>query len=102
MAARHEKRFFEENSFVDFLGRKRLSHDGIELAGGTAFNETRPGAGFKTGDYVAEELAGLPKNDSVVNISPVKSVDCVPRLTLLEEPTSRPNAAAETFSRFEP
>ena len=34
------------------------------MAGGTAFQEIRPGAGFKTGDFVKEELGGLPQNDS--------------------------------------
>ena len=29
------------------------------LARGTVFQEVRPGAGFKTGDFVKEKLGGL-------------------------------------------
>ena len=47
-----------------FLGCKGLSYDDIEVAGGTVFQEIRPGAGFKSGDFVKERLGGLPKNDS--------------------------------------
>ena len=38
---------------------KGLSNDDIEVAGGAAFLEKRPGAGFKTGDFVKEKL-GAP------------------------------------------
>ena len=31
---------------------------------GTVFKEIRPGAGFKTGDFVKDKLGGLPQNDS--------------------------------------
>ena len=34
------------------------------VARGTVFQEIRPWAGFKTGDFVIEKLGGLPKNDS--------------------------------------
>ena len=43
-----------------FLGRKGLSNDDIEVAAGTVLQEIRPGAGFKTGDFVKETLGGLP------------------------------------------
>ena len=39
-----------------FLGGKGLSNDDIEGAGGTVYLEIRPGAGFKTGDFVKEKL----------------------------------------------
>ena len=37
-----------------------VSNDDIEVAGGTAFQQIRPGAGFKAGDFVKEKLGGLP------------------------------------------
>ena len=33
---------------------------------GTVFQETRPGAGFKIGDFFKEKLGGQPSNDSEV------------------------------------
>ena len=41
-----------------FLGCKGLSNDDIEVAGATAFQEIRPGAGFNTGDFVEKTLGG--------------------------------------------
>ena len=35
-------------------------NDGVGVAKGTVFQETRPGACFKTGDSVKEKLGGLP------------------------------------------
>ena len=40
-----------------------LSNDGVAVARGTIFQEMRPGAVFKTGDFVKEKL-GLPQNVS--------------------------------------
>ena len=40
------------------LGCKGLSNDVIEVAGGTAFQEVRSEAGFKTGDFVNEKGVG--------------------------------------------
>ena len=60
MAARHEEGSYEEKVFISFLGCKTLSNDDIEVSGGTGFEEIRPGAGFKTGDFVKETLGGLP------------------------------------------
>ena len=42
------------NIFVYVLGCKGLSNDDIEVERGTEFKEMRPGAGFKTGDFVKE------------------------------------------------
>ena len=36
------------------LAKKGLSNDDVRLARGTVFQETRPGAGFKTGDFFEE------------------------------------------------
>ena len=33
---------------------------------GSVFKEIRPGARFKTGDFVEEKLEGLPQNDTPV------------------------------------
>ena len=43
-----------------FLVCKGLSNDDVGVARGTIFQEIRPGAGFKTGDFVKEKLGGLP------------------------------------------
>ena len=32
----------------------------VRLVRGTVFHDLRPGAGFKTGDFVKEKLGGLP------------------------------------------
>lgn len=34
------------------------SNDDIEMAGGTAFSEVQPGAGFENGDFLNETLGG--------------------------------------------
>ena len=39
--------------------------DDVEVAKGTVFQEIRPWAGFKTGDFVEEKLDGLPYNGSI-------------------------------------
>ena len=39
---------------------KQLSSDDVGGARGTVFQEIRPGAGFKTGDFVQEKLGRLP------------------------------------------
>ena len=45
--------------FTYLLVCKGLSNDDVG-AGGTIFQEIRPRAGFKTGDFVKEMLGGLP------------------------------------------
>ena len=40
-----------------------LSNDDVGVARGIVFQEIRPGAGFKTGDFGKEKLGGLPQND---------------------------------------
>ena len=40
------------------LQRTIIAHDDVGVARGTAFQEIRPGAGFKTGDFVIEKLGG--------------------------------------------
>ena len=37
-----------------------LSNNDVGVARDTVFQEVRPGAGFKTGDFVKEMLGGLP------------------------------------------
>ena len=46
--------------FTYFLVCKGRSNDDVGGARGTEFQEIRPGAGFKTGDFVEEKLGGLP------------------------------------------
>ena len=38
----------------------QVSNDDVRVARSTVFPEIRPGAGFKTGDFVRENLGGLP------------------------------------------
>ena len=67
MAARLDGRCYETNVFYYFLlDRKGLSNDDVGVARGIVFQEKRPGAGFKTGDFVKERLGGLPESDSPV------------------------------------
>ena len=40
------------------------SLDDVWVARGTVFHQIRPGAGFKTGDFVEEKMGGLPQNDT--------------------------------------
>ena len=46
--------------FAYFLVCKGRSIDDVGGARDTVFQETRPGAGFKIGDFVEKELGGLP------------------------------------------
>ena len=43
-----------------FFVCKGLSNDDVGAARSTVFQEVRPGAGSKTGDFVKEKLGGLP------------------------------------------
>ena len=45
---------------IYFLVCRGLTTDHVGGAGGTVFQEIRPGAGFETGDFVQEMLGGLP------------------------------------------
>ena len=38
----------------------KISNDDVGVARGTVCQEIRPGAGFKTGDFVEEKLGRLP------------------------------------------
>ena len=40
------------------INSERLWNDGVGVARGTVLQEIRPGAGFKTGDFVKEKLGG--------------------------------------------
>ena len=51
---------FKSRSPYVFLFAKGLSHNDVGVARGTVFQGVRPGAGFKTGDFVEEKLGGLP------------------------------------------
>ena len=60
MAARHEKGCYENSILKTFHACKGLSNDDVRVARVvTVFQEIRPGAGFKTGDFVIEKLGGL-------------------------------------------
>ena len=51
---------YDRNIVTYFLVGEELSNDDVEEARGTVIQEIRPGAGFKTGDFVKEKLGGLP------------------------------------------
>ena len=49
-----------------FVVWKGHPNDDAGVARGTIFQEVRPGAGFKTGDFVKRKVGGgLPYNDSL-------------------------------------
>ena len=64
MAARRDERLHEKYNICICFACKGLSNDDVGGARGTVLKEIRPGAGFKTGDFVKEVLGGLPQNDS--------------------------------------
>ena len=58
MAARHEEGGYEKSITEHFHACKGLSNDGVGATRRRVFQEIRPGAGFKTGDFVTEKLVG--------------------------------------------
>ena len=60
MAARHEEGCHEKHAASHiFLHGKGISNDSVGVARGAEFREIiRPGAGFKTGDFVEEKFGG--------------------------------------------
>ena len=60
MAARHEEGCYEKQCIhvLSCFAKKGLSNDAVGVARGTAFQEIRPGAGFKTGNLVEESWGG--------------------------------------------
>ena len=59
MAARHEEECYEKNVFPHFLVCNGLSNEDAGVTRGTVFQETRPGAGSKTGDFATNKLGVL-------------------------------------------
>ena len=59
VAARYDEGCYEKNILKHFLVCKGLSNDDVGVARGIVFQEIRPGAGCKTGDFVKEKLEGL-------------------------------------------
>ena len=55
--------------FTYCLVCKGLSNNGVRVGRGPVLQETRPGAGFKTSDFVEEKLRELPQNDSPIGSS---------------------------------
>ena len=49
-----------QHASICFLVCESLSNDDAGVPRGPEFQEVRPGAGFKTGDFVKEKLGGLP------------------------------------------
>ena len=77
MAARHAEGCYENNiPQTFFLVFKGLSDDDLGAARGAVLQEIRPGAGFKTGDFVEEKLGALLQNDSDNVFLPLDIVQC--------------------------
>ena len=74
MAARHEEDCNKKKYFLMFLACKGLSNDDVGVARSIIFQEIRPGAGFKTGDFVEERLQELSLNDTDVHYDSDPSV----------------------------
>ena len=76
MAARHQKGYDEKTSSCILLFAKNgLSNDDVGVSRATVLQEIRPGAGFKTGDFVEEKLRGLPQDNYLLetNVGPTPS-----------------------------
>ena len=56
---RNRNGFHEKPFLTHFHVCKGLSKDDVGAARGTVFQEIRPEAGFKTGDFVKQKLRGL-------------------------------------------
>ena len=54
---------YAKNIFMYFLVDERVSNDDVGVARAAIFQEIRPKAGFKTGDFVEKMLGGLPWED---------------------------------------
>ena len=67
MASRHEEGCYEKRVLIRFHVRKGLSNDDVGAARDTVVQEIRPGAGFKTGDFVNETLGGLYRRTTLIN-----------------------------------
>ena len=55
MAARQGEVWYEKNISMYFVFCGELSNDDFGVVRVTVFQEVRPGAGFKTGDFVKEK-----------------------------------------------
>ena len=64
------------------LVREGLSTDDVGMARNTAFQEIRPWAGFKTGDFVKKKLGELDRR-LTPNILPYSLECAIPRLSSL-------------------
>ena len=63
MANRHEEERSLSNFSKYFFVCKQLSKDDVAVARGIVFQEVRPGAGFKAGDFVEEKLEACCKTN---------------------------------------
>ena len=60
----------EKKAPIYYPACKGLSIDGVGVSRDTPFQETRPGVGFETGDFVEEKLGGA----TVVRLKNAKSI----------------------------
>ena len=58
MASRNEEGCYQQRASMYFHVCIGLSNDDFGVARGPVFQEIRPAAGFKTGDFVKERLGG--------------------------------------------
>ena len=70
MAARYEEVRYVRNIFTYFLVPEEKSTDDVRVAKSTVLWEIRPGAGFKSGDFVNLKMRGVT----------VERLECVDKL----------------------
>ena len=58
MVARHDEGCYEKKNFIRIYVFLFVLNGNVGVARSTVFEEIRPGAGFKTSDFVKELLAG--------------------------------------------
>ena len=60
------------------LAKEGLSTDDVRVARVTVYQEIRPGAGFKTGDFIKEKLGGGYRRTNIYQVS-VRLFSCARR-----------------------
>ena len=104
MAARHEEGCYEKNILKNVLVCEGLSNDDVGVARGIVFQEIRPEAGFKTGDFVKEKGVGGATTVERLRVSTVvRQSSCALRpgdgsLAALVQPTVRERHKLSLFA----
>ena len=78
MAARYEEGCYEKYIFTYVLVHEGLSTDDVGVAKGTVFQEIRPWARFKTGDFIQEKSGGYRRMTHTTAWSRVQCASTIP------------------------